>query len=547
MIKKDLLIALVLFLAALGCNKNTDNDRSKLNQFDGGKISVQDTKFIDSYGRQVIFSGLNYVNKNPGENYITIDSSSVYEQINKWGVNCLRLGIIWDGVEPQPGLYNEKYLDAMEQKVKWAAENNIYVFLDMHQDLYSKKFSDGAPEWATLDEKLPHVTGAIWSDSYLMSPAVQKAFDNFWANKPASDGIGIQDHYIKMWQHIARRFAKYDNVIGYDIMNEPFNGSSANSIMPLILTEYATMIAESGKTPPGEQELMMIWADEKSRLEVLKQLSQADKYARILDAAYETNRQFETTALQFFYQKATDSIRVVDSTGIIFLEHGYFVNPGLRSAIEPVKGKDGKPDNNQAYAAHGYDLLVDTEEADSPSDERHNLIFTRINETSKRMNVPVLVGEWGAFSGSENSNSTTSARYIIELFEKYHFSNTYWAYGQGTSKLPYFEGALIRTYPQFIAGSLVSYSYNRETGTFNLIWNENAEIEAPTVIYISDLQSLLKESIKSSFNNGNIVIESISNSKGGYIIIPVSGKSGERTIEFKFNLESKYISIEKNN
>ena len=46
-------------------------------------------------------------------------------------------------------MYDEAYLQGVDQRIEWAQKNNIYVFLDMHQDLYSVLFSDGAPEWAT--------------------------------------------------------------------------------------------------------------------------------------------------------------------------------------------------------------------------------------------------------------------------------------------------------------------------------------------------------------------------------------------------------------
>jgi len=76
----------------------------------------------------------------------------------------------------------------------------------MHQDLYSVKYSDGAPPWATLDEGRPHQPGAVWSDAYYTSEAVQTALDHFWANRPAADGVGLQDHYARVWRHVARRF-----------------------------------------------------------------------------------------------------------------------------------------------------------------------------------------------------------------------------------------------------------------------------------------------------------------------------------------------------
>ena len=93
--------------------------------------------------------------------------------------------------------------------IGWAEKYGLYVFLDMHQDLYSCKYSDGAPEWATLTDERPHITegNMVWSDAYITSPAIQRAFDNFWANTPASDGVGIQEHYARAWRHVAKRYA----------------------------------------------------------------------------------------------------------------------------------------------------------------------------------------------------------------------------------------------------------------------------------------------------------------------------------------------------
>ncbi len=538
-------IALLLILS--GCHLSKHEPGAEIEASDGGLIKVQGTRFIDTFGRQVIFSGFNYVDKNPAENYILRDSVELYNQFHKWGINCLRLGLIWDGVEPEPGKYDEKYLDAMEQKVKWAGNHHIYIMLDMHQDLYSRRFSDGAPLWATLDEKLPHQTGAIWSDSYLMSGAVQRSFDNFWENKPVADGIGVQDHYVNMWKHLAQRFSKYDNIIGYDVMNEPFNGSNANMVMPLILTEYAKLLVEeTGQAPPGEQELLMMWADEKSRLKVLKKLANAAKYSRIIDAALEPVRQFETTKLQSFYQRATDAIRLADTTHIIFLEHGYFSNTGIKTSIEPVNGKTGQRDPQQAYAAHAYDLIVDTKDADNQSNERVDLIFSRIQETSKRTNMPVLVGEWGAFYGLDAA-SIQPARFILSLFERYNFGNTYWAFNGEMGIKPGFKEALLRPFPQYTAGSLNSYSLNHEAGVFACCWQEDSKIVQPTVIYIPDLKYLIKESIKLMPEVKSTVIQSIENSDSGYLIIPVSGKSIQRNLEFKLRTDHTSISIDRKN
>jgi endoglycosylceramidase len=541
---KKYLALLILFLPLInGCQQSAGGTDEDLVMSLQNPISVSGTRFVDSFGRQVILSGINKVNKNQKMNYTDNDSVNTYERLSNYGFNIIRLGVIWDGVEPEPGKYDEKYLDKIEERVNWAAGKGMYVLLDMHQDLYSVSFSDGAPVWATLTDNQPHVTGGIWSDAYFMSAAVQKAFDNFWANKPAPDGIGLQDHYANMWKHIATRFANNKAVIGYDIMNEPFNGSQGTYILPQILTEYAALYAEETGKVLSQNEVMAIWSDEERRFEALSRMQDSDKYSRVLDVATELNQQFEKTTLQPLYQRVGDAIRTTDTTHILFLEHAYFGNTGIRSGIEPVKTKNGKNDPLVAYGAHGYDLLVDTKNYDNQSNSRVELLFSRINETSKRMNVPVLVGEWGAFSG--NSESMASAAYfIVKLFEGFKFSNTYWAYYNGIENNLYFNSSIIRPYPQYTGGTLENYSYNMENGLFTCSWEESADVKASTVIYIPDIENLIRESISINPERSSTVIQAIKNSRAGYLIIPITGKSLHRSIEFKINNNLKSFSID---
>ena len=192
--------SVILFIAVLSYACNSTSQQGNERRF----VRVEGQNFVDPEGRQILFSGINFISKNPQENYMPVQGKETIEQFRTWGFNCIRLGIIWDGLEPEPGKYNEVYLKEIDKRIQWATDNDIYVFLDMHQDLYGAKYSDGAPDWATLDEGQPHYRGAVWSDSYLISPAVQKAFDHFWLNTPASDGVGIQDHYANLWKYINR-------------------------------------------------------------------------------------------------------------------------------------------------------------------------------------------------------------------------------------------------------------------------------------------------------------------------------------------------------
>jgi endoglycosylceramidase len=39
------------------------------------------------------------------------------EYLQSWGMNAIRLGVMWPGVEPKEGQYNQTYLQAMNKLV----------------------------------------------------------------------------------------------------------------------------------------------------------------------------------------------------------------------------------------------------------------------------------------------------------------------------------------------------------------------------------------------------------------------------------------------
>jgi len=76
---------------------------------------------VDAYGRTVIFHGQNAIYK--VDPYIpnTVEWSpqdSLNEtdiaNLKDWGTNFVRLGVMWEAVERQPGVYDSAYLDQIE-------------------------------------------------------------------------------------------------------------------------------------------------------------------------------------------------------------------------------------------------------------------------------------------------------------------------------------------------------------------------------------------------------------------------------------------------
>ena len=191
------------------------------------EISQIGTWLTNGAGQVVILHGLNEVYKLAPY----LPSASGFDEEDAQfladnGFNVVRLGVIWAGVEPQPGVIDTAYLDSINATVQMLAAHGIYTVIDMHQDLYSDQFyGEGAPAWASNGGGRPN-PNAGFPGNYYVNPAMAHAWDAFWGNAYAEDGLGLLDHYTLAWQRIANYFSGDSAVIGYDIINEPFPGSN---------------------------------------------------------------------------------------------------------------------------------------------------------------------------------------------------------------------------------------------------------------------------------------------------------------------------------
>jgi len=509
-----------------------------------GPVTVDGQTFVDGYGREVIFNGINLVNKNTKEHHLgPILDEQVYRDMKTLGFNVVRLGIFWDELEPEPGVFNEKYLDGLEDAVKKAGNHGVFVILDMHQDLFSDLYGEGAPSWATMSENDEHVKGAVWSDAYLISPAVQKAWDHFWNNSLASDSAGLQDHYAWTWKKVAERFKNNDVVVGYDLMNEPFVGSEAQMYLPVLFKAFSEVIKrEEGEDLPVS-EIAQMWQNVDTRMDVLKRIASRERYKQVVQAVYTINSKFEKGLLQTFYQKVADSIRKVDQQKILFLNHSYFCNMGVPTALEPLKKKDGSVDKEVAYAPHAYDLLVEPKKIDKSNLDRLSFIYETIAASGKRMNMPVIISEWGAF-GKELQQMEKLIKKQFEIFEQYHFGNIYWDFNAQIKKRSFYS-VLSHLYPVCISGKLNSY-HQDGAGLFTCSWVESEALNNSTYIFIPDLNQVDVDHIVLEPEGSGIIIESMKKSNGGFIVVEPMKKTVKREIRIMIRKESKDIPLVNN-
>lgn len=504
-------IVIVAFLM-LGCDSKSGENASL------SSINIIDRKFVDEGNNQIILHGINYVNKAAKIDTVNFSNPENFKLMKKWGFNCIRLGIIWAGVEPSPGVYDENFLKDIDYQIQLARDNDIYVYLDMHQDLYSQLYSDGAPEWATLTDGQPHVgDNVVWSEAYAKSPAVKTAITNFWNNKEAVDGVGIQDHYITMWKMLAKRYKGNPTIVGLDLMNEPNMGWGTEKGQELMALAYIQAYANKTGTILSGEEVISKWDSSDGRKEILEFISDPVIYGQVADAMFPVYSTFEKEHLMPFYEKTIKAIREVNQSELIFLETSMSSNMGVYTAIERVPGEE----NKLVYAPHGYDLVVDTPDRGNTNNNRINVIFNRHLETSKRLSMPLMIGEWGAFG--INNKALESAMQVVRFLEASQSCDTYWSFNRDLDNSELLK-AISRAYPQRIAGDLISYSTNVENVEAYFKWNETTTAES--LIFIPKFYDLNERDIELSPEGKGFNLKEADG--GWYVSIPSVSK--ERTL-----------------
>jgi endoglycosylceramidase len=78
-------------------------------------IHVRNSRLVDDRGAELIFHGLNLVSKNPP--YHTHFNQTDMQLFEELGINGIRLGVMWPGVEPRKGEINNTYLQLMKKTV----------------------------------------------------------------------------------------------------------------------------------------------------------------------------------------------------------------------------------------------------------------------------------------------------------------------------------------------------------------------------------------------------------------------------------------------
>lgn len=216
-----------------------------------------------------------------GRPFPLAEADEHFSRLRAWGMTFLRFLVTWEAIEHAgPGQYDTDYLDYVAAILKKAHEYGIEVFIDPHQDVWSRwTGGDGAPGWTLeavgMDLRNLAVTGAaishqthgdpfprmIWPTNYdkLGAGTMFTLFfagDEF-APRTQIDGIPVQEylqsHYINAIKQVALRVRDLPNVVGYDSLNEPGGGW----IGARDLSQFIENPIASGETPTPYQAMLL--------------------------------------------------------------------------------------------------------------------------------------------------------------------------------------------------------------------------------------------------------------------------------------------------
>lgn len=204
MISRSHVIALVGLIAA-GCGCGPD---------------LVQNHFRDADNRIVIYHGVNVCNYSKyAADFLPWQTKDDFARLREWGFNLVRYLVFWEAIEPEEGVYDDAYIEATVQRIRWLEELGIDVLIDFHQDLYCRKYGgNGFPVWTANDEGIPFTPRTPWNLNYL-EPAVIACYRNFWNND------ALKAKYVAAIRYMLECVDALPNVIGVDVMNEPFPDS----------------------------------------------------------------------------------------------------------------------------------------------------------------------------------------------------------------------------------------------------------------------------------------------------------------------------------
>jgi endoglycosylceramidase len=316
--------------------------------------------------------------------------------------------------------------------------------------------AEGAPAWATCTSGFPFGHPAAWQSAY-SDPAVNAAFEHFWANDVTAD---LQGQYIRVLVAVARHFAGDADVLGYELFNEP---SGPVTLGP----------------PAFDRQLQCLYA--------------GTQYAPVSCALAAGPSQAPA-------QGAIPSVLTADPHHLVFYEAPVltdFGSPETVGIAEPL------PFGRLVLSFHDYGGVPGGNsfactQPTCPIQEQHTMSLFASERAATRTDQsggPAwLLSEFGA------ERYVPDIANVVQLADRNLLSWIYWAGfqlhdptgGPDEGLLdeltrrpePTRAAVLARTYPLATAGTPLTQSFDPATGAFTFTYRADHSLHAPTEIVV---------------------------------------------------------------
>jgi endoglycosylceramidase len=344
------------------------------------------------------------------------------------GFNVVRLGMFFRGYSPDAGVYDDAYLQSFVGTHRQLAADGIHTLVDFHQDQLAPRYNGrGFPDWFLIDDGFPNGQQPF-PQGYFVNPALNRAYDNLWANAAGPGGVGLQDRFADGWARVAAAFAGEDRVLGYDIFNEPWPG-----------TTWPTCANPVGCPPGGfDQTLLTAFSNR-----IIAAIRGADP-DRL--AFYEPNLMFDVGAQTQHGQAADPNV------GMSFHNYCLGAAPGLPQIPDPVGACE---------------------------DIGETLVFQNADAHSAQTGAALLMTEFG-----DTEDPAIHSR-VADLADRFMVGWTDWAYMGSTGQIKIDNAApptpdnirqarldaVVRAYPRVVAGTPLRYGYEPEERRLEAVWS----------------------------------------------------------------------------
>ncbi len=404
----------------------------------------------DADGRVVIFHGAAVTPDGITKPHETAEEAGFREAdaafLAAQGFNVVRLGAFYGGYERQPGEFTEGYIDSFARTQRLLADHGIFTLFDFHQDMLNPRYQGrGFPDWFLRDDGIPNQPQAGFPGNYFLNPALNRAYDNLWANAPAPDGAGLQDHFAEGWRRVAARFAGAPLIAGYDLLNEPWPGSA-----------WPTCANTEGCPPGG----------------------------------------FDQTALTAFHERVIAGVRRGDPHRTAYYEPNLLFDVGARTG----HGKVADPNAGMSFHNYCLGAAPGLPHAPDPTgickDQGERRVFQNAEDHSASVGgVPLLLTEFGDVHDAQIHERVT------DLADEFMVGWTVWAWFRAAGQIKIDPAkpptpdnlhqdvlaAVVRPFPRVVAGTPESYSYDRESKRFRARWSTTLPGAGPAGDAVSEV------------------------------------------------------------